>query len=991
MSEPVHPGARAGAQMILSERDRELAMLWELFAESRQGRGQVAVVTGPVGIGKTALLQFFADQAVSSGARFLGAAASPAETDVPFALIGQLLDRAESAGAVGRRVRRLLDDGALDAMVEQTGASAGRLAAPVLRQLTTALLDMVGPGPVVIGVDDVQHADAASLHCLRHLVRRMRSSSLLLVLSECEGAAPTGVLFDAELLRQPHCRLIRLEPLTQAGVAALLGAELPAGPGQELAAAGYHVGGGSPLLTRALVEDYRTYHRLAATELTLGDAFARAIMICLLHCEPAMRDVARALAVLAAPAAPEVLGAMLDIDAGTAQRAIHGLNAVGLLEGAGFRHAATGAAIVDGMLAADRIHLHARASRVLYDRGADAGRVARHLIAGPPVDEKWAVRVLLEAADEALAADEVRLAVDCLRLAHDSPAAGTQLSRVKAALFMAEWRVNPSAAARHLPALTTAALAGRLRWPAAAAPIAQLAWQGEPAEAVQALTVIERSLAGAGSESAGHDWATELHTARLLIGCWYPELATALEAPGPAPDRCGARSSIGDRRLCAAASLSAVLSSSDGDERAVATAERVLRDVRLGDTTLVLIGVALSSLIYADRLDRAALWAEPMLKEANDRAAPTWRAALAAIHSMIDLRQGDLAAAELHAHDALTKISAKAWGVGIGLPLSSMIMSTTAQGRTDDAAIYLEIPVPDAMFDTLFGLHYLQARGRYRLAVGDPGGALADFTACGELMTRWEIDRPAVVPWRTEAAQALIALGRSDEAARRLGEQRARLAEHDPRTCGVVLRLLAVISPVDQRPPLLARSVQLLQELGDRYETTLAIVDLGEAYRTVGDRDRAATANRRAVRLAKRCGAVPLLERLREAAVDDGPAGPVAVEPPVRSVGLLPAVLPLVSPAERPLDSFALEEAGPPVDEVSLDELSEAELRVAELAAEGHSNREIAQQLFITVSTVEQHLTRIYRKLHVRRTDLPSVIRHIFGWTSDRVGGAAGC
>jgi DNA-binding CsgD family transcriptional regulator len=47
--------------------------------------------------------------------------------------------------------------------------------------------------------------------------------------------------------------------------------------------------------------------------------------------------------------------------------------------------------------------------------------------------------------------------------------------------------------------------------------------------------------------------------------------------------------------------------------------------------------------------------------------------------------------------------------------------------------------------------------------------------------------------------------------------------------------------------------------------------------------------------------------------------------------------------------------------------------------------------LFITVSTVEQHLTRIYRKLRVRRTDLPSVIRQLFGWTSDRVGGAAGC
>ncbi|MEU8190538.1 helix-turn-helix domain-containing protein, partial [Micromonospora carbonacea] len=55
------------------------------------------------------------------------------------------------------------------------------------------------------------------------------------------------------------------------------------------------------------------------------------------------------------------------------------------------------------------------------------------------------------------------------------------------------------------------------------------------------------------------------------------------------------------------------------------------------------------------------------------------------------------------------------------------------------------------------------------------------------------------------------------------------------------------------------------------------------------------------------------------------------------------------------------------------DGLSEAERRVAALAAQGHTNRQISSKLFITVSTVEQHLTRVYRKLDVkRRTDLPA-------------------
>ncbi|ALG08735.1 response regulator transcription factor [Kibdelosporangium phytohabitans] len=45
--------------------------------------------------------------------------------------------------------------------------------------------------------------------------------------------------------------------------------------------------------------------------------------------------------------------------------------------------------------------------------------------------------------------------------------------------------------------------------------------------------------------------------------------------------------------------------------------------------------------------------------------------------------------------------------------------------------------------------------------------------------------------------------------------------------------------------------------------------------------------------------------------------------------------------------------------------LSFAERRVADLAAAGHRNREISLKLHITVSTVEQHLTRIYRKLRI--------------------------
>nr|WOZ30695.1 Bpd4 [Streptomyces reniochalinae] len=65
--------------------------------------------------------------------------------------------------------------------------------------------------------------------------------------------------------------------------------------------------------------------------------------------------------------------------------------------------------------------------------------------------------------------------------------------------------------------------------------------------------------------------------------------------------------------------------------------------------------------------------------------------------------------------------------------------------------------------------------------------------------------------------------------------------------------------------------------------------------------------------------------------------------------------------------------------------LSPAESRVAALAAAGYCNREIARRLFITVSTVEQHLTKAYRKLGVAsRADLPAP-----AWRGEEPGGPA--
>jgi DNA-binding CsgD family transcriptional regulator len=319
-----------------------------------------------------------------------------------------------------------------------------------------------------------------------------------------------------------------------------------------------------------------------------------------------------------------------------------------------------------------------------------------------------------------------------------------------------------------------------------------------------------------------------------------------------------------------------------------------------------------------------------------------WQAMLLTIRAAAELRRGGLAAAEVAAQHALTVISHKCWGVAIGAPLACVLLAQTAMGRLSDAAAYLSVPVPEATFRTPFGLHYLRARGRHYLATGRLRAALGDFQACGEMLDNWDRDVPMLLPWRLDVAQAYLAMGEREQARDVALEQLAQLEPDSLWPRGTALRLLAATSPVDQRPALLEEAVDVLQRSGDKYETASALADLSDAHRALGEVYSARALGQRAYGLAERCGAEPLRRRLLEGLRD------IEVEIQSRRA----------------------------TGDASIGDLTEAELRVAALAVQGHTNRQIAKVLFVTVSTVEQHLTRVYRKLNVRRrTDLPKELR----------------
>jgi len=251
------------------------------------------------------------------------------------------------------------------------------------------------------------------------------------------------------------------------------------------------------------------------------------------------------------------------------------------------------------------------------------------------------------------------------------------------------------------------------------------------------------------------------------------------------------------------------------------------------------------------------LWCDALLKEAVQRRAPLWQAVLASAKAFVDIRLGRLVEAEKSAHSALALVPPEGWGVAMALPVAAIVYAKVSIGRLDEAAVHLSIPLHDAAFQTVGGLLYLWARGHYYLGAGRPYAALDDFHTCGDLMGRWDLDLPAIVPWRTDAAQAYLAL-RDDRRARALAEEQlARVGAGRSWVRGVTLRGLAATVEPGHRPRLLGEAVEILRERGHRLELARAVGDLSRAHQELGDENAARAAGRKAQQLMRECGIEP--------------------------------------------------------------------------------------------------------------------------------------
>ncbi|WP_327237946.1 AAA family ATPase [Streptomyces sp. NBC_01317] len=1002
--------------MKLSERDEELQLLNQLYGGCVRGKGSVVLTNGPVGCGKTALLQTFAEHVEERGGRFLSVTASATEKLHLFGLIDQLGNAMRTGGTTADLFAA--EDGVtVSADAESQGAPQVPLG--LLQRISRAVADSAEDRPLVLGIDDVHFADEPSLQCLRYLIRRIDSSAVMIVMNESSCHERELATLHAETLHLPYCHRIRIAPLTVAGVTDQLADRLGAAPERGAAEAWADASGGNPLLLHALVDDHLLEDDAARTAVpgeavpgpvlgqyvpgryvqgesrsalsgpehsgpghsgpghagpgnseppepgppeaeprepaseeppqiapVAGASFRHAFLRCLHRCELSMLDAARAVAVLGESASPSLVGDFLDADATSARRALADLNAAGLLSGVRFRHEQAPPAVLDDIPARDLHAMHNRAAELLHESGAPALAVAAQLMATHgTVKAAWRVDILREAARDAMESGDIAQSVDFLRHASGICADGAQVARVTAELAEAQWLIDPTKAARHTHQLGYLVRTGLLTGDGAMVPVKQLIWRGDFAEADALLRTIEASQDRDRAGPSRGPLPSDVTLVRLWLSFCYPNLSReAATADMDGTYHPLVHPAIGSGPVSALTFLNLLGSlSGEGEGNADGTYEtdRLLRGTHAGSPMAARL-FALIFLIQTHRVDEAVHWSERLLQEPWIRRVPMRRALMETIRTVAALRQGDLVTAGRSVRTALEVASPSAWGVMAGLPLALAVHVATELGQFDVVLSYLNLPVPPVMFDTPFALPYLRAFGRYHLATGRPHTALTNFQLCGELMAKWRLDWSELADWRNDAASALIAMGQLGGARALIEEQLSRQSEGHSRARGIALRLLAATSPLNERLPLLLEAVEILAACGDQPELRRAQGDL-TFTRTALQRPGTA-AGREAFAVLSR--ALPGYE--------EGRPGPRGHAWPHRDT--------------RGEHGLAEESGSDPL----LAELTDAERRVGALAALGCTNREIAGKLFITVSTVEQHLTKIYRKLKVSsRSDLP--------------------
>jgi DNA-binding CsgD family transcriptional regulator len=930
----------------LLERDAELATVTELAGCALAGQGGVVMVEGPAGIGKTRLTEVALARAAGAGLAVAKARCDELERDFAFGVVRQLLEPLVAKLDSDDRDDVTSGAAALGAsLLRDPESRAGDSPHAALHGLYWLTANLAARSPIVLAVDDAHWSDEPSLRFLAYLSKRIDAVPVLALITSRPAEPGAGRELLEGLAGDPAIRLIRPAALSEAAVAELVRAGLEPDAPASFCAACHRATGGNPFFVHELL------WTLDAAEIEPSDAegvrvaeiapetVAKSVLRRLRRLPESAMTLARAVAILGNGTDANLAARLADLDEVTVAEAAATLAQVDLFSRSRsleFAHPIVRTAVYTSLSPTDRARGHGRAARLLVEQGADADRVAVHLLATPALEEAWAVEVLRNAANAAVARGAPEVATGYFERALAEPLSGRARADLLVDLAVAEVAaLPPPAGIEHLKQALALAEDPRKRalisLEFGRAYLATL-------KIFEATEVLERALSELepGERELRERIEAQLLNATTMALSMAPRAERRLaELFEEAKAGC-----LTDRVLLAnVAAFTAC--SREPAAKGAALAERALAGGELvrGRDPLP-ICFAASALIFSDRLAEARQVLSDALAEARRKGSLLMFSFASVYRSHVEWRLGSIAAAEADARAALELSEVREAQVGLPFAVSGLIDALTERGELDEAERALvESGIAGPLPELLHLTFVLDSRARLRLAQGRAREALDDLRECARLLEGWKIRSPGRIPWRASAALALMSLGERDEATR-IALQEVELARRFqvPRELGIALRAAGLAEGGDRGVELLAEAVEVLEGSPAVLEHARALADLGASLRRRGQRSTAREPLRRALELAHRCGATALVER---------------------------AHAELLATGARPRRAVL----------TGLEALTASERRVAEMAAEGLTNRQIAQALFVTEKTIEWHLGQAYRKLEIgSRSELPRVL-----------------
>ena len=923
-------GLRRTPGADLAGRDRELRVLVDHARAAALGEGQAVLLRGPAGIGKTKLLSTALDELEALSASVLTVTCTESGV-AAYAAVRALFEPLHAAEGSGHDLLSGSARLALPALIPpQSGPTSAVDTYSVMHGLYWLVAGLATRGLVVLALDDIQWCDESSLRWLAFLLRRAEELPLLVLVTQRTEPHETSPEISAGICATVNCLPIDLAPLAEDAVADFLKSGFGVAPDAGFVAAALEITGGNPFLLGRVVHRLRDEVTPDAGHVRVLESAGRAAVAGpLLERLPVdVIAVARAIAVLGNEEL-EMVAALAGTQSGLARNAVRALRANDLLEPSrlDYTHDLIRAAVLDSVPPEELARLRERAATLLNDGGRPSEEVAVHLLPLDTPPQKWTVTVLREAAAAAESRGAppaaARYLARALSVDQDDVAVLVRLSR-------ALGQINPASAVQHLEHALELVSDPRDRVPIAMQYVMVSLSSRNSRRAFDLATEVSDALeAVSGPDPTPADRAlrTAIQSALLISGLDEKTLVTRVgerfrdftPPPGETAE---------ERDLLGVLAWLGALQGSPAAEVA-ALADQALRIGYDAHGGWAVLGT-LSALHLADHTESAVAAISGVMAHAQSRGEAWKYVWCSTVRAMMHHFTGNLTAALSDAQYSFDVINQESWSAGLVMP---QVVLATLLVRQDDAAAadqLLGCVSRPRLAEATNEYHwFLMAKARTKAALGDADAALVALRTCGESLSDSGIGNPVMAPWWYESAELLAGLGRIAEGEAVLDAVAPTVCRWGtPRALGMLETARGVLASGDAAIERLRSAVDLLADSPAKLEQAKAQYLLG-------------------CRLLRRGDAEGARERLRRS---------IDVSVLCRDKQQLALSLPALAAAGGRMRHGT----GSPADA-----LTGSERRVAERAAEGATNREIAESLFITQRTVEIHLTSVYRKLAI--------------------------